>query len=162
MNHDPQITNGTDAAGTRFSPNMGCTRGQVVAFLWRAMGQPEPAGGTNPFTDVEETDYYYKAVLWAVEQGITTGTGPDTFSPDMVCSRGQIVTFLYRTEGAPRLEEGANPFADVDASAYYHDAVLWAVDIGVTNGTNAAGTLFSPEATCTRAQIVTFLYRDMK
>ena len=162
VSHDPQITNGTDAAGTRFSPDMGCTRGQVVTFLWRAMGQPEPSGSANPFTDVSQSDYYYKAVLWAVEKGITNGTGADTFSPDITCSRGQIVTFLYRTERSPALREQTNPFTDVGETAYYRDAVLWAVEIGVTNGTNAAGTLFSPDATCTRGQIVTFLYRDMK
>ena len=164
VNHQPQITNGTNAAGTLFSPDMSCTRAQVVTFLWRAMGQPQPKSTHNPFTDVDETAYYYQAVLWAVEQGITNGTNAagTLFSPDATCTRGQIVTFLHRTEKTPEPQTEDNPFQDVSGSAYYYDAVLWAVEIGVTNGTNAAGTLFSPDATCTRSQIVTFLYRDME
>ncbi|MBM6925500.1 S-layer homology domain-containing protein [Pseudoflavonifractor phocaeensis] len=164
VNHQPQITNGTNAAGTLFSPDMSCTRAQVVTFLWRAMGQPQPKSTHNPFTDVDETAYYYQAVLWAVEQGITNGTNAagTLFSPDATCTRGQIVTFLHRTEKTPEPQTEDNPFQDVSGSAYYYDAVLWAVEIGVTNGTNAAGTFFSPDATCTRSQIVTFLYRDME
>ena len=150
------ITTGTTAV--TFSPADGCTRAQAVTFLWRAMGCPEPASAVNPFTDVSKTAYYYKAVLWAVEQGITTGTSETAFSPDAVCTRAQIVTFLRRLDGA-KGGNGANPFTDVAKDAYYYDAVLWAVAEDVTSGTSAAA--FSPDAACTRAQIVTFLYRDL-
>ena len=150
------ITTGTTAV--TFSPADGCTRAQAVTFLWRAMGCPEPAGAVNPFTDVSKTAYYYKAVLWAVEQGITTGTSETAFSPDAVCTRAQIVTFLWRLDGT-KAGNGANPFTDVAKDAYYYDAVLWAVAEDVTSGTSAAA--FSPDAACTRAQIVTFLYRDL-
>ena len=110
------------------------------------------------FTDLGATDsYYYKAVLWAVEQGITNGTGADTFSPNATVTRGQVVTFLFRFEKAAAGDE--NPFVDVDEDAYYADAVAWAVEEGITNGTS--DTTFSPDNNCTRGQIVTFLYRDM-
>ena len=157
--HDPQVTNGTDAA--HFSPDATCTRGQVVTFLWRAAGCPEPSGGGNPFADVKSGAFYYKAVLWAVEKGVTNGTSPTTFSPDQGCTRGQVVTFLHRFSDAPEPGGSANPFGDVKDSAYYYKAVLWAVnhDPQITNGTAAAH--FSPDATCTRGQIVTFLYRAM-
>ena len=160
VNHDPQITNGTSP--TTFSPNATCTRAQVVTFLWRAMGQPEPTKKDNPFTDVKEGQYYYKAVLWALEKGITTGTSATTFSPDSGCTRGQVVTFLHRAQGTPTPGSSVNPFTDVPAGQYYYDAVLWAVNHSpqITNGTSA--TTFSPNATCTRGQIVTFLYRSMK
>ncbi len=150
------ITTGTTAV--TFSPADGCTRAQAVTFLWRAMGCPEPASAVNPFTDVSKTAYYYKAVLWAVEQGITTGTSETAFSPDAVCTRAQIVTFLWRLDGA-KAGNGANPFTDVAKDAYYYDAVLRAVAEDVTSGTSAAA--FSPNTACTRAQIVTFLYRDL-
>ena len=150
------VTSGTSA--TTFSPNNGCTRGQVVAFLWRAAGEPEPAGTTNPFKDVKSEVYYYKAVLWAVENGITTGTGKTTFSPNDTCTRGQIVTFLWRSSGKPAPSGSSNPFRDVKSADYYYDAVLWAVSKGITKGTDA--THFSPSDTCTRGQVVTFLYRD--
>lgn len=158
INAEPQITNGTGK--TTFSPNQGCTRGQAVTFLWRAMGEPEPESTTNPFTDVSAGSYYYKAVLWAVENGITNGTSKTTFSPNATCTRGQIVTFLHRTENSPEPLSETNPFRDVRTSDYFFDAVLWAGDWGITKGTSA--TAFSPNATCTRGQIVTFLYRDMK
>ncbi len=151
------ITNGTDA--THFSPDATCTRGQVVTFLWRAVGSPAPGSSTNPFTDVKSGDYYYDAVLWAVEKGITNGTSETTFSPDQGCTRGQVVTFLHRFEGTPTPGSSTNPFVDVTGSAYYYNAVLWAVEKSITNGTDA--THFSPDSTCTRAQIVTFLYRDL-
>ncbi len=156
VNHDPQITNGTDR--NHFSPVATCTRGQVVTFLWRAKGCPEPASAKNPFTDVKSGAYYYKAVLWAVENGITQGTSKTTFGPDQGCTRGQVATFLHRTEGTPKAG-GKNPFTDVKSGTYYYDAVLWAVANNITNGTSA--TMFSPDATCTRGQIVTFLYRDL-
>ena len=152
------ITSGTSS--TTFSPNAGCTRGQVVTFLWRAAGQPEPAAGTkNPFRDVKESDYVYTAVLWAVANGITSGTSSTTFSPKAVCTRGQIVTFLWRAEKEPKPKNPSNPFSDVKAKDYFHTAVLWAVEKGITLGTDK--THFSPSATCTRGQVVTFLYRDM-
>ena len=154
---DSKITNGTSA--TAFSPEMSCTRAQVVTFLWRAAGSPEPESFDHPFTDVVEGSYYHKAVLWAVEQGITNGTARDKFSPDMVCSRGQIVTFLWRYEGSPALKNANNPFKDVVSGAYYEKAVLWASKSGVTSGTTP--TTFRPEDTCTRAQVVTFLHRDV-
>ena len=149
------VTSGTSE--TTFSPNVGCTRAQVVTFLWRAAGQPEPTEGTNPFTDVKEGTYYYKAVLWAVEKGITNGTSETTFDPDETCTRGQIVTFLWRREGKPAPTGANNPFADVKPSAYFGSAVLWAVETGITNGTSE--TTFEPNEDCTRAQVVTFLWR---
>lgn len=149
------ITGGTSA--TTFSPYNVCTRAQAVTFLWRADGSPKPESSRNPFTDVKAGSYYYDAVLWAVEQGITSGTTPTTFSPDATCTRGQIVTFLYHSWGDPEVETRAS-FRDVPAGAYYADPVNWAADWGVTGGTSA--TTFSPNAFCTRAQIVTFLYRS--
>ena len=148
------ITKGTD--DTHFSPDGICTRAQAVTFLWRAAGSPEPETCTMPFTDVPVGSYYYDAVLWAVENGITKGTSDTTFSPNMTCSRAQIVTFLWRSEKSPAAGT-ANPFADVKSTAYYADAVLWAVKENITKGTT--NTTFSPNADCTRAQIVTFLYR---
>ncbi len=147
------VTSGTSA--TTFSPDTACTRAQAVTFLWRAAGSPAPKSSVNPFTDVPASAYYYNAVLWAVEQGITVGTSATTFSPDTTCTRGQIVTFLFRAVGTTT--SGTNPFVDVADSAYYADAVKWAVAESVTAGTSAS--TFSPDASCTRAQIVTFLYR---
>ena len=152
-----EITNGTSAS--TFSPEEGCTRAQVVTFLWRAAGKPDPASSESPFSDVKEGAYYYNAVLWAVEKGITNGTSDKTFSPDETCTRAQIVTFLWRYEEQPAPAGTSNPFADVKPSAYFGSAVLWAVETGITNGTSA--TTFDPEDTCTRAQVVTFLYRDI-
>lgn len=149
------ITSGTSA--TTFSPDMSCTRAQIVTFLWRANGSPK-ADGANPFTDVSADAYYYDAVLWAVKEGITSGTSATTFSPDATVTRGQTVTFLYRGAGTPAVSGGS--FADVAADAYYADAVVWAVKEGITSGTG--GNSFSPDAPCTRGQIVTFLYRDAK
>ena len=147
------ITAGTSA--TTFEPEKGCTRAQVVTFLWRAAGEPT-VESENPFTDVPATEYYYNAVLWAVSEGITQGTDPGVFSPEDVCTRAQIVTFLYRFAGEPEVES-ENPFQDVDAVEYYYNPVLWAVNNGITQGTDPG--VFSPEDVCTRAQIVTFLYR---
>ena len=150
------ITKGT--ASDTFAPNDTCTRGQIVTFLWRAAGEPKPSGTKNPFTDVKQGDYWYNAVLWAVEQGITTGTSATTFSPNEGCTRGQVATFLWRYENKPT-PAAKNPFEDVKQGAYYYDAVLWAVEADVTKGTSA--TTFAPNDTCTRGQIVTFLYRDI-
>ncbi len=143
---------------TLFAPEKTCTRAQVVTFLWRAAGSPEPTITENPFNDVKSGTYYYKAVLWAVEKGITSGTAADTFSPENTVSRGQVVTFQYRMAGAAKVD-GTNTFTDVSAESYYADAVQWAVENGVTAGTSA--TTFSPNADCTRGQIVTFLYRQL-
>ena len=151
---DKGITTGTSA--TTFNPNGICTRAQAVTFLWRAAGSPAAKSAVMPFADVKAGSYYYDAVLWAVEQGITKGTSDTTFSPDATCSRAQIVAFLWRSEKSPAAGT-ANPFADVKSTAYYADAVLWAVRENITKGTT--NTTFSPDADCTRAQIVTFLYR---
>ena len=147
------ITNGTDK--THFSPNAGCTRGQVVTFLWRAAGEPT-VGGNVGFVDVAPGSYCYEAVKWAVANGITKGTDATHFSPNATCTRGQVVTFLYRAEGEPAVG-GSNGFVDVAAGSYCYNAVQWAVANGITKGTDA--THFSPNATCTRGQVVTFLYR---
>ena len=148
------ITNGTSA--DTFSPNDNCTRAQVVTFLWRAAGEPEPTRTDNPFTDVQEGAYYYKAVLWAVENNITNGMSADRFEPDGKCTRGQVVTFQHRAAGEPEVT-AANPFSDVKDGDYFFNAVLWAVSKRITNGTTAM--TFSPNDICTRAQVVTFLYR---
>ena len=147
------ITNGTDT--THFSPNAGCTRGQVVTFLWRAAGEPT-VGGNVGFVDVAPGSYCYEAVKWAVANGITKGTDATHFSPNATCTRGQVVTFMYRAEGEPAVG-GSNGFVDVAAGSYCYNAVQWAVANGITKGTDA--THFSPNATCTRGQVVTFLYR---
>ena len=149
----------TGISASRFDPNGVCTRAQAVTFLWRAAGSPAPETSTMPFTDVPVGSYYYDAVLWAVENGITKGTSDTTFSPNMTCTRAQIVTFLWRSEKSPAAGT-ANPFADVKSTAYYAGAVLWAVKEDITKGTT--GTTFSPDADCTRAQIVTFLWRCKK
>lgn len=149
------VTSGTSA--TTFSPNNSCTRAQMVTFLWRAAGSPEPESTVNPFTDVSASAYYYDAVLWAVEQGITNGTSATTFSPDATVTRGQTVTFLWRNAGSPAAS--GSSFTDVASDAYYATAVAWAAGEGITSGTSAI--TFSPNNNCTRAQIVTFLYRYM-
>ena len=151
------ITQGTD--DTHFAPDGICTRAQAVAFLWRAAGSPKPETCTMPFADVPAGSYYYDAVLWAVENGITKGTSDTTFNPNMTCTRAQIVAFLWRSEKSPAAGT-ANPFADVKSTAYYADAVLWAVKENITRGTT--NTTFSPDADCTRSQIVTFLWRCKK
>ena len=138
-----------------FGPNQPCTRAQIATFLWRAAGSPEPKNMSS-FSDVPTDSYYAKAVAWAVENGITTGTGDGKFSPNAPCTRAQSVTFLYRASGSPAVSDSA-VFADVEANAFYADAVAWAVANGVTNGTTSS--TFSPDNGCTRAQIVTFLYR---
>lgn len=152
------ITNGTSS--TTFSPYKSCTRAEIVTFLWRAAGSPEPTTTRNPFRDVNAVTHssYYKAILWASQKGITSGTSATAFSPDQVCTRAQIVTFLYRYAGQPS-GYYSNPFKDVSATseASYYNAVLWAVGKGITTGTSA--TTFSPYASCNRAEAVTFLYR---
>lgn len=159
------ITTGTNAEGTRFSPNLTCTRAQNVTFLWRAMGKPAPASAVNPFKDVDvnKDAAYFQAILWASEKGITTGVGDGSgFNPGGSCTRAQFVTFLWRAMGKPAPTSTKNPFTDVDAEKYaaYYQAILWASEKGVTTGTGN-GTTFSPDRPCTRAQVVTFLYRNM-
>ena len=149
---DKGVTSGV--TDTLFAPNASCTRAQMVTFLWRANGSPVVDYAMN-FTDVPADAYYADAVRWAVSKGITSGTSATTFAPDMTVTRAQTVTFLYRAAGTPAVSGGS--FADVDANAYYADAVAWAVSEGITSGTSA--TTFSPDAACTRGQIVTFLYR---
>ena len=149
------ITNGTSA--TTFGPNDQCMRAHVVTFLWRAVGSPEPTKTDNPFVDVKPTDFYYKPVLWAVENGITSGMDATHFGPTAYCNRAQVVTFLYRTMGSPDVGAATNPFTDVAAGSFYEKPVLWAVENGVTAGLSA--TSFGPNSICNRAQIVTFLYR---
>ena len=151
---EQKITSGTSA--TTFSPDASCTRAQMVTFLWRAAGSPKVENGKNPFADVKADAYYYDAVLWAVEKGVTSGTSATTFSPDATVTRGQTVTFLHRNAGSPEVS-GTMPFTDVEADAYYAKAVQWAVQQKITTGTSE--TTFSPMSDCTRGQIVTFLYR---
>ena len=141
---------------TTFGPNAACNRAQVVTFLWRAAGSPEPAVTENPFADVQKGSFYEKAVLWAVEKGITTGTDGTHFSPDMVCNRATVVTFLHRAMEKPASETEVN-FTDVQPGQFYTEAVAWAVEMGITNGMGD-GT-FGVNTACNRAQIVTFLYR---
>ena len=154
---DNGITSGTSS--TTFSPGKDCTRGQIVTFLWKAMGSPEPGSTDNPFTDVKPSDYFYKPVLWAKENGVTAGTSATTFSPGKGCTRGQIVTFLWKAMRSPGPRDTSNPFTDVKPSDYFYNPVLWAKESGVTSGTSA--TTFSPGKTCTRAQAMTFLYKAL-
>ena len=151
------ITQGIDA--THFAPGQPCTRAQVVTFLWRRAGKPTPQSRENPFVDVPAGSYFEQAVLWAWQSGVTTGTDSAHFSPDLICNRAQVVTFLYRFRGCPEPFLTA-AFADVPEGSFFHQAVLWAaqneITLGMENG------LFCPTQVCNRAQIVTFLYRDAK
>ena len=157
------ITTGTSS--TTFSPSNTCTRAQIVTFLWRMAGAPEPETADNPFADVDKDIYYYKPVLWAVERGITKGTDKDKFSPEAGCTRGQVVTFLHRYKGEPAPDYtlnpsedmSANPFLDVLENDYFAIPVAWARTSLITNGVDE--THFGPDNVCTRGQIVTFLYR---
>lgn len=150
------VTSGTGSGA--FSPNANSTRSQIVTFLWRAYGQPEPTSTVNQFTDVSRDAYYYKAVLWAAEKGITSGTGGTNFGINGDCTRAQAVTFLWRAAGQPTAKSNSS-FSDVDNDAYYTEAVKWAVENNITSGTGNGR--FSPDQVCTRAQIVTFLYRAL-
>ena len=149
-----EVTAGT--TDTTFSPNDGCTRAQIVTFLYRAAGSPKVENAKNPFSDVSKDSVYYDAIMWAVSEGITAGTTATTFSPNAVCTRAQIVSFLYRASGDAKVKSSTQ-FTDVPANAWYAEAVAWAVENGITAGTTA--TTFSPNATCTRAQAVTLIYR---
>lgn len=148
------ITSGVSE--TKFAPNQSCTRAQAVMFLWNQAGKPN-VSTKNSFKDVKSSDWYYKAVQWAVKEGITNGTSKTTFSPNKECNRAEIVTFLWNQAGKPNVST-KNPFKDVKSSDWYYKAVQWAVKKGVTSGTSK--TAFSPTKTCTRAQIVTFIYRN--
>ena len=152
------ITNGTSY--NTFSPLNNCTRAQIVTFLWRAAGSPEPTATETEFTDVVEGSYYYKAVLWAVEEEITKGVSATSFGPNRNCTRAQAVTFLWRAAGCQEPREEENSFADVIADAFYYKAVQWAREQHITDGTSANS--FSPDSFCTREHIVTFLYRASK
>ena len=157
LNHNPVITKGT--TDSTFSPNQTCTRDQVVTFLWRAFGA-EKMFITNPFVDVLPTDYFYNSAVWASREKITTGTDANHFSPTQPCSREQVATFLWRAKGSPAPKSAASPFTDVkDPTHYSYKAILWAYENGVTTGKTT--TAFAPEDPCTRAQIVTFLYRAL-
>ena len=161
LRHEPRITSGTDA--THFSPKKTCTREQVVSFLWAAMGKPEPEtpadAAHNPFADVKPSAYYYKAVLWAVENGVTSGIDATHFAPKKGCTREQVAAFLWTLAGKPDPLGSESPFTDVIPGKYYFKPVLWAVENGVTEG--MGGGKFGVGKTCTRAQIVTFLYKAM-
>ena len=150
------ITSGTSK--TEFTPNAGCTRGQIMVFIWRANGSPE-ATTTLKFTDVKEGSVYYKAIQWAVENGITAGTTATTYSPSQICTRAQIMTFLWKSCGSPKTSGKVN-FDDVKTTNYYYQAVQWAVKNSITSGTTE--TAFSPDKTCTRGQAVTFIYKASK
>lgn len=156
---EEDITCGT--TDTTFSPDLTCTRAQAITFLWRIAGSPTPKSSTMVFKDVVADAYYYNAVLWGVENGLIKGTDATTFSPDAICSRAQFVTLLWRSQASPAVAVGTvNPFTDVKADTYFANAVLWAVNNGLTKGTSE--TTFSPDDSCTRAQMVTFLYRYTK
>lgn len=150
------ITQG-DGSSNTFNPDGECTRGQVVTFLWRAAGEPEPNTTEHSFTDVKEGKYYYKAMLWAVEKGITNGLTATTFGPDEKCSRAEFVTFLWRAEQKPAAQ-GSTSFTDTEANRFYTDAVVWAAENNITNG-DGSDTIFNPTGECSRGQVVTFLYR---
>jgi len=147
----------TGKTETLFDPEGECQRATVVTFLWRAAGEPEPTITENPFTDVKESHFFYKAVLWAVEEGITNGLTTTTFGPYENCNRAQVVTFLHRAMKTPAPTTAENPFSDVEAKDFFYNAVLWAVENNITNGLTA--TTFAPDTVCNRAQVVTFLYR---
>lgn len=153
---DRGITNGQTT--TLFGAEASCTRAQIVTFLWRAAGSPAPTAAETPFVDVDQDAYYYQAVLWAVEKGITSGTTDTTFHPNQTCTRAQTVTFLHRNAGAPTAA-GSHGFADVSSGDYYNTAVQWAKEQNITSGSSE--TTFSPQDNCTRGQVVTFLYRAM-
>ena len=149
------ITSGTTA--TTFHPGGVCVRAQVVTFLWRAAGSPEPDSAVNPFVDVAMDEYYCKAVMWAYEQGITAGMDETHFAPSAECTRAQVVTFLWRYLGQPQPTVTGHPFTDVAEDQFCFVPMLWAVENGITSGMTA--TTFAPNAICNRAQVVTFLYR---
>jgi len=153
---EKNVTSGMSA--TIFDPSAVCTRAQVLTFLWRAAGEPAPLSSASPFSDVREEHYYYSAVLWALEQGITTGVSADAFEPNSPCSRAQVVTFLWRAAEKPAPLSSMNPFSDIAEKDYFFDAVLWALEQGITTGISADA--FEPGSSCSRGQTITFLYRS--
>lgn len=155
-NHKPQITSGTSA--TTFSPDATLTRAEAMTFLWAAAGKPAPSGKQNPFQDVKSNAYYYKAVLWAVEKGYTSGTSATTFSPKDTVTRGQMLTFLWAFAGKPKPLSSTNPFQDVAAGDYYRKAAVWAYSGGILVGNEGDGTILRPKAGCSRAYVVSYLY----
>lgn len=154
---DTGVTNGTSQG--KFSPDKSCTRAQVVTFLWRAAGCPQPETNECAFTDVKQGEYYYTAMLWAVENKMTSGMSETSFGPNLTCTRAQFVTFLYRFEGNPIVIASANPFKDVKPGDYFYAPVMWASENGVTSGVGSG--CFAPNSACTRAQVVTFIYRAL-
>lgn len=156
--YESGVTSGIDA--THFGAREECTRGQVVTFLWRAQGCPEPSTTRNPFSDVSTSDYYYKSVLWAYESGITSGVDSTHFAPDDTVTRGQVITFIWRAAGKPTPSTTANPFVDVSTSSYAFQAILWGKENGITAGVDASH--FGVASPCTRADVVTFLYRAVE
>ena len=155
-NHKPQITSGTSA--TTFTPDATLTRAEAMTFLWAAAGKPSPSSSYNPFKDVKPGDYYYKAVLWAVEKGYTSGTSATTFSPKDTVTRGQMLTFLWAFAGKPKALNAANPFKDVGKDDYYRKAAVWAYYGGILVGNEGDGTMLYPKQGCSRAYVVTYLY----
>ena len=160
--HDPidwAYFNGVTAgkSPTTFAPKDTITRAEAMTFLWVSLGRPEPAATENPFTDVTESRYFYKPVLWALEHGITSGVSETALGAGEKCTRGQILTFLWIAAGKPEPETAENPFADVAEEKYYYKPVLWAVEHNVTGGTSANS--FSPYESCTRAQVLAFLFK---
>jgi len=151
------VTSGTSEF--LFSPQESCTRGQIVTFLWRAKGSPEPKTTRCPFVDVSTSGFYYKAMLWAVETGVTEGLDSTHFGPNEPCTRAQAVTFLWRAEGSPVPASAHSSFTDVNSKGFYYQAMLWAGEQNITKG--ATATRFEPQTVCTRGHIVTFLYRDL-
>jgi hypothetical protein len=156
--HIPQITSGLSE--TEFGPKNTCTRAQVVTFLWNAAGKPEPSITESPFVDTKPGKFYYKAMLWALETGVTSGKDDTHFAPNETCTRGQVVTFLWNAQGKPEPTITECPFVDVKPGKYYYNAMLWALETGVTSGKD--DTHFAPNETCTRGQVVTFLYNTLE
>ena len=153
------ITLGT--APGYFAPFDFCSRAQIITFFWRAAGSPEPSSSGTPFTDVTDSSaYYYKPVLWAVETGLTNGVSETNFGTNKICTRAEIVTFLWRLAESPTPETESNPFSDVESDCFYSTAVQWAVQNHVTLGTSP--TTFSPEQNCSRAETVSFLFRALE
>ncbi|MBO4212187.1 MAG: S-layer homology domain-containing protein, partial [Oscillospiraceae bacterium] len=155
INQNPVVTSGIDE--THFGPHNDCTREQIVTFLWAANGKPDPEGTESPFSDVASDAWYYKPVMWAVENGYTSGMGDGSFGVGQACTRAQAMTFLWAAQGKPEPSSTVSPFSDVAIGDWFCKPILWAAENGVTAG--IGGGLFGVNNTCTRAQIITFLYK---